>query len=104
MDYGDLVANLFLEEVEPLEAPLTPFETPNPEKILSHVSVPLALMTSEGDKRELRLLHARPSKNSFPPSKQDLEETCLLLLNQIDRLQKLELKEKTQEHGLPRRV
>ena len=52
-------------------------------------------MKSEGDKRELRLLHARPSKNSFPSSKEDLEETRLLLLNQIDRLQKLELKEKS---------
>ena len=66
MDYDDLVANLFLEEVEPLEAPSTPSETPNPEKLLSHVSVPLKLMTSEGDERELRLLHARPSKKSFP--------------------------------------
>ena len=94
MDYDDLVANLFLEEVEPPEAPSTPSETPNPEKILSQVSVPLESMTSEGDKRELRLLHARPSKNSFPSSKEDLEETRLLLLNQIDRLQKLELKEK----------
>ena len=78
--------------VEPLEAPSTPSETPNPEKLLSHVSVPLETMTSEGDERELRLLHARPSKNSFPSSKEDLEETRLLLLNQIDRLQKLELK------------
>ena len=51
-------------------------------------------MTSEGDERELRLLRARPSKNSFPSSKEHLEETRLLLLNQIDRLQKLELKEK----------
>ena len=93
MDYDDLVANLFLEEVEPLEAPSTPSETPNPEKLLSHVSVPLESMTSEGDERELRLLHARPSKNAFPSSKEDLEQTCLLLLNQIDRLQKLELKE-----------
>ena len=49
MDYDDLVANLFLEEVEPLEAPLTPSETPNPEKLLSHVSVPLESMRSEGD-------------------------------------------------------
>ena len=31
IDYNDLVANLFLEEVEPLEAPLTPFETPHPK-------------------------------------------------------------------------
>ena len=93
MDYNDLVANLFLEEVEPLEAPSTPSETPNPEKLLSHVSVPLESMTSEGDKRKLRPLHAHPSKNSFPSSKEDLEETRLLLLNQIDRLQKLELKE-----------
>ena len=31
MDYDDLVANLFLEEVEPLEAPSTPSETPNPK-------------------------------------------------------------------------
>ena len=68
MDYGDLVANLFLEEVEPLESPSTPSETPNPEKLLSHVSVPLESMTREGDERELRLLHARPSKNSFPSS------------------------------------
>ena len=83
-DYDDLVANLFLEEVEPLEAASTPSETPNPEKLLSHVSVPLESMTSEGDERELRLLHARPSKNSFPSSKEDLEETRLLLLNQID--------------------
>ena len=30
----------------------------------------------------------------FPASKEDLEETDLLLLNQIDRLQKLELNEK----------
>ena len=51
-------------------------------------------MTSEGDERELRLLHARPSKNSFPSSKEDLEATRLLLLNQIDRLQKVELKKK----------
>ena len=94
MDYDDLVASLFLEEVEPLEASSTPSETPNPEKLLSHVSVPLESMTSEEDERELRLLHARPSKNSFPSSKEDLEETRLLLLNQIDRLQKLELKEK----------
>ena len=94
MDYDDLVANLFLEEVEPLEAPSTPSETPDPEKLLSHVSVPLESMTSEGDERELRLLHARPSKNSFPSSKEDLEETRHLLLNQIDRLKKLELKEK----------
>ena len=94
MDYDDLVANLFLEEVELLEAPSTPFETPNPEKLLSHVSVPLESMTSEGDECEPRLLHARPSKNSFPSSKEDLEETRLLLLNQIDRFQKLELKEK----------
>ena len=94
MDYDDLVANLFLEEVEPLKAPSTPSETPNPEKLLSHVSVLPESMASEGDERELRLLHARPSKNSFPSSKEDLEETRLLLLNQIDRLQKLELKEK----------
>ena len=85
---------MFLEEVEPLEAPLTPSETLNPEKLLSHVSVPLESMTSEGDERELRLLHTRPSKSSFLSSKDDLEETRLLLLNQIDRLQKLELKEK----------
>ena len=78
IEYDDLVANLFLEEVEPLEAPSTPSETPNPEKLLSHVSVPLESMTSEGDERELRLLHARPSKNSFPSSKEDLEETRLL--------------------------
>ena len=96
MDYDDLVANLFLDEVEPLEAPSTPSETPNPEELLSHVSVPLESMTSEGDERELCLLHARPSKNSFPSSKEDLEETRLLLLNQIDRLQKLEPKEKWQ--------
>ena len=51
-------------------------------------------MTSEGDERELRLLHAHPSKKLFPSSKEDLEETRLLLLNQIDRLQKMELKEK----------
>ena len=94
MDYNDLVANLFLEEVEPLEAPSTPSETPNPEKLLSHVSVPLESMTSEGDERELRFLHARQNKNSFPSSKEDLEETRLLLLNQIDRLQKLELEKK----------
>ena len=94
MDNDDLVANLCLEEVEPLEAALTPSETPNPEKPLSHVSVPLETMTSEGDERELRLLHARPSKNSFPSSKEDLEETLLLLLNEIDRLQKPKLKEK----------
>ena len=94
MDYDDLVANLFLEEAERLEAPSTPSETRNPEKLLSHVSVPLESMTSEGDERELCLLHARRSKNSFPSSKEDLEETRLLLLNQIDRLQKLELKEK----------
>ena len=94
MDYDDLVAKLFLEEVEPVEAPSTPSETPNPEKLLSHVSVLLESMTSEGDERELRLLHARPRKNLFPSSKEDLEETRLLLLNQIDRLQKLELKEK----------
>ena len=31
MDYDNLVANLFLEEVEPLEAPLTPSKTPNTE-------------------------------------------------------------------------
>ena len=68
MDYDDLGANLFLEEVEPLEAPPTPSETPNPEKLLSHVSVPLESMKSEGDKRDLRLLHARRSKNSFPSS------------------------------------
>ena len=100
MDYDDLVANLFLEEVEPLEAPSTPSETPNTEKILSHVSVPLDSMTSKGDKQELRLLHALPSENSFPSSKKDLEETRLLLLNQINRLQKLELKRKMEEHGL----
>ena len=94
MDYDDLVANLFLEEVEPLDALSTHSETPNPEKLLSHVSVPLESMTSEGDERELRLLHARPRKNSFPSSKEDLEETRLLLLNQIDRLQKPELREK----------
>ena len=94
MDYDDLVANLFLEEVEPLEAPSTPSETPNPEKLLSHVSVPLESITSQGDERELRLLHARPSKNLFPSSKGDLEETRLIVLNQIERLQKLELKEK----------
>ena len=94
MDYDDLVANLFLEEVEPLDAPSTPSETPNPEKLLSHVSVPLESMTSEGDERELRLLHARPDKFSFPSSNEDLKETRLLLVNQIDRLQKLELKEK----------
>ena len=93
MDYYDLAANLFLEGVEPLEAPSTPSETPNPEKLLSHVSVPLEKMTSEGDECELRLLQARPSKNSFPSSKEDLEETRPLLLNQIDGLQKLELKE-----------
>ena len=69
MDYDDLVANLFLEEVEPLEAPSTPSETPNPEKLLSHVSVALESMTSEGDERELRLLHTRPSENLFPSSK-----------------------------------
>ena len=94
MDYNDLVANLFLEEVEPLEAPSTPSETPNPKKLLSHVSLPLESMTSEGDKPELCQLHTRPSKNSFPSSNKDLEETRLLLLNQIDRLQKLEFKEK----------
>ena len=94
MDYNDLVGNLFLEEVEPLEAPSTPSETPNPEELLSHVSVPLESMASEGDERELRLLHSRPGKNSFPSSKEDLEETRLPLLNQIDSLQKLELKEK----------
>ena len=94
MAYDDLVANLFLEEVEHLEAPSTPSETPNPEKLRSHVSVPLESMTSEGDERELRLLHARPSKNLVPSSKEDLKETRLLLLNQIDILQKLELKEK----------
>ena len=94
MDYDDLVAILLLEEVEPVEAPSTPSETPNPEKLLSHVSVPLESMTSEGDERELRLLHARSSNNSFPSSKEDLEDTHLLLLNQIDRLQKLELQEK----------
>ena len=66
MDYNDLVANLFLEEVDPLEDPLTSSETPNPEKLLSHVTVPLESMTSEGDEHELRLLHALPSKNSFP--------------------------------------
>ena len=70
LDYDNLVANLFLEEVEPLEAPSTPSETPNPEKLLSHVSVPLESMTSEGDEQELRLLHAHPSKNSFPSSKE----------------------------------
>ena len=94
LDYDNSVANLFLEEVEPLEAPSTPSETPNPEKLLSHVSVALYSMTSEEDERELRLLHARPSKKLFPSSKADLEETRLLLLNQSDRLQKLELKEK----------
>ena len=94
MDYNDLVGNLFLEEVKPLEAPSTPSETPNPKKILSHVSEPLDSMTSEGDERELRLLHTRRSKNSFPSSKEDLEGTRLLLLKQIDRLQKLELREK----------
>ena len=94
MDYDDLVANLFLEEVEPLEAPSTPSETPHPKELLSHISVPLESMKSGGDERELRLLHAHPSKNSFPSSKEDLEETHLLLLNQVDRLQKLELKEK----------
>ena len=94
MDYDDLVTNLFLEEVKPLEAPWTPSETPNPTKLLSHVSVPLESMTSERDERELRLLHARPSKNSFPSSKEDLEEPRLLLLNKIDRLHNLELKEK----------
>ena len=93
MDWDDLVANLFLEEVEPLEAPPTPSETPNPDKLVSHVFVPLDSMTSEGDERELRLLHARPSKSSFPSSKEDLEETRLLLPNQIDRLQKMELTE-----------
>ena len=81
MDYDNLVSYLLLEEVEPLEAPSTPSETPNPEKPLSHVSVPLESMTSEGDECELRLLHTRPSKNSFPSSKEDLEETRLLLLN-----------------------
>ena len=94
MDYDDVVANLFLEEVEPLEAATISSKTPNTGNLLSHVFVPLDLMTSEGDERELRLLHARPSKISFPSSKEDLEETRLLLLNQIDRLQKLELKGK----------
>ena len=94
MDYDHLVANLFLEEVEPPEAPSTPSESPNPEKLLSEISVPLETMTSEGDKQELRLLHARPNTNLFPSSKQDLEETRHLPLHQIDRLQKLELKEK----------
>ena len=47
LDYDELVANLFLEEGEPLEAPSTPSETPNPEKLLSHVSVPLESMTSK---------------------------------------------------------
>ena len=103
MDYDDLVANLFLEEVEPLEAPSTPFETPNTENLLSHVSVPLDLMTSEGDEQELRLLHARPNKISFSSSKEDLEQTRLLLVNQIHGLQKMKLK-KMEEHGLPRRV
>ena len=94
MDYDDLVANLFLEEVEPLEAPSTPSETPSPDKLLSHVSVPHESMTSEGDERKLHLLHARPGTNSLPSSKEDLEETRFLLLNQIDRLKKIELKEK----------
>ena len=61
MDYDDLVANLFLEEVEPIEAPSTPSETPNPKKLPSHVSVPLDSMTSEGDEPTLCVLHARPS-------------------------------------------
>ena len=94
MDYNNLVANLFSEEVEPVEAPSTPSETPNPGKLLSHVSLQLESMTSESDKRELRPLHARPSKNSFPSSKEDLEETPLLLLNQTVRLQRLEPKVK----------
>ena len=60
MDYDDLVANLFLEEVEPLKAPSIPSETPNPEKLLSHVSVPLESMTSEGDKvNSVSYTHAR---------------------------------------------
>ena len=92
VDYNDLVANLFFEEVEPLEAPSTPSETPNTEEILSHVSVPLDSMRSERDERELHLLHARPSTNSFPSSREDSEDTLLLLLNQIDRLRKPELK------------
>ena len=41
MDFNNLVANLFSEEVEHLEAPSTPSETPNPENLLSHISVPL---------------------------------------------------------------
>ena len=40
------------------------------------------------------LRNAKPSKNSLPSSLSDLEETRTLLLDQIDRLQKLELKEK----------
>ena len=55
-------------------------------------------------KRELPLLHARPSKNSFLSSKEDLEETLLFLLNQIDRLQKTEAKQKGEEYGLLGRV
>ena len=94
MDYDHLVTNLFLQEVEPLEAPSTPSETPNTEKLLSHDSVPLDSMTSEGDEGELCLLHERPSKKSFPSAKKDLEEPRLLLPDQIDRLQKLELNEK----------
>ena len=40
------------------------------------------------------LRNAKPSKNSLSSSLSDLEETRTLLLDQIDRLQKLELKEK----------
>ena len=40
------------------------------------------------------LRNAKPSKNSLPSSLSDLEETRTLLLDHIDQLQKLELKEK----------
>ena len=56
VDYDELVANLFLENVEPLEAAWTPSEAHNAEKLLSHFSVPLDSMTSKGDERQLRLL------------------------------------------------
>ena len=60
MDYNDLVADLFLGEVEPLEASLTPSESPNPENVPSHVSVPLESMTSEGaNENSVSHMHAR---------------------------------------------
>ena len=90
VDYNNLVANLYLEEVEPLEAPSATSETPNTQKLLSHVSVPLDSITNERDGwNSVTYTHARSLLQ-----KKIWNKLVGLLLNQIDRLQKMELKEK----------